>query len=116
MIAPSGLYGRWFTPQRSDPLWMGYAVGRWQGDTLIVESAGFNDKTWLDGMGHPRSESARMTELYHRRDYGHVDLEVTINDPIYYTRAFTVKLSFHLDSDVLEAVCAENEKDRVHLA
>ena len=74
--------------------------------------------TWLDGIGHPRSESARMTERFHRRDFGHLDVEVTVNDPVYYTRAFTVKLPFHLipDSDVLEAVCAENEKDRVHLA
>jgi hypothetical protein len=105
-------------PKDPDPLWMGYAAGQWQGDTLVVESAGFNDKTWLDGMGHPRSESARMTERYHRRDFGHLDVEVTVNDPKYYTRAFTVKLPFHLipDSDVLEAICAENEKDRVHLA
>jgi len=96
---------------------MGYATGRWQGDTLVVESAGFNDKTWLDAFGHPRSESARLTERYHRRDFGHLDVEVTVNDPKYYTRAFSVKLPFHLipNSDVLEAVCAENERDRVHL-
>lgn len=105
-------------PQDPNPSWMGYASGRWQGDTLVIESAGFNDKTWLDAFGHPRSESARMTERYHRRDFGHMDVEVTVNDPKYYTRAFTVKLPFHLipNSDVLEAVCAENEKDRVHLA
>lgn len=105
-------------PKDTDPLWMGYSAGRWEGDTLVVESAGFNDKTWLDASGHPRSEMARMTERLHRRDFGHLDVEVTVNDPKYYTRAFTVKLPFHLipDSDVLEAVCAENEKDRVHLA
>ena len=105
-------------PTDPNPSWMGYATGRWQGDTLVVESAGFNDKTWLDAFGHPRSESARMTERYHRRDFGHLDVEVTVNDPKYYTRAFPVKLPFHLipNSDVLEAVCAENEKDRVHLA
>jgi hypothetical protein len=105
-------------PTDPNPSWMGYATGRWQGDTLVVESAGFNDKTWLDAFGHPRSESARMTERYRRRDFGHMDVEVTVNDPKYYTRAFTVKLPFHLipNSDVLEAVCAENEKDRVHLA
>ena len=105
-------------PKDPDPLWMGYAAGQWQVDTLVVESAGFNDKTWLDGMGHPRSESAHMTERFHRRDFGHLDVELTVNDPKYYTRAFTVKLPFHLipDTDVLEAVCAENEKDRVHLA
>jgi hypothetical protein len=105
-------------PKDPGPSWMGYTAGRWQGDTLVVESAGFNDKTWLDASGHPRSESARMTERFHRRDFGHMDVEVTVNDPKYYTRAFTVKLPFHLipNSDVLEAVCAENEKDRVHLA
>ena len=104
-------------PKDPDPLWMGYAAGRWQGDTLVVESAGFNDKTWLDLSGHPRSESARMTERYRRRDFGHMDMDLTINDPKYYTRPFTVKLPFHLipDSDVLEAVCAENEKDRIHV-
>ena len=59
-----------------------------------------------------------MIERYHRRDFGHMDIEVTVNDPKFYTRAFTVKLPFHLipDSDVLEAVCAENEKDRAHVA
>jgi hypothetical protein len=104
-------------PQDPNPSWMGYATGRWQGDTLVVESAGFNDKTWLDAFGHPRSESARLTERYHRHDFGHMDVEVTVNDPKYYTRAFSVKLPFHLipNSDVLEAVCAENEKDRAHV-
>jgi len=104
-------------PQDPNPSWMGYSTGRWQGDTLVVESAGFNDQSWLDVSGHPRSESMRLTERYHRRDFGHMDIEVTVNDPKYYTRAFTVKLPFHLipDSDVLEAVCAENEKDRAHL-
>ncbi len=104
-------------PKDLEPSWMGYAAGKWQGDTLVVESAGFNGKTWLDASGHPRSESARMIERYHRRDFGHMDMDLTINDPKYYTRPFTVKLPFHLipDSDVLEAVCAENEKDRIHV-
>jgi hypothetical protein len=101
-----------------EPAWMGYAAGKWQGDTLLVESAGFNGKTWLDATGHPRSESARMIERYRRIDFGHMEIEVTIDDPKYYQRPFTVKLPYHLipDSDVLEAVCAENEKDRIHAA
>ena len=105
-------------PKDLEPSWMGYSVGKWQGDTLAVESAGFNGKTLLDTSGHPRSESARMIERYHRRDFGHMDVDLTMNDPKYYTRLFTVKLPFHLipDSDVLEAVCAENEKDRIHVA
>ena len=105
-------------PKDPDPSWMGSAAGSWRGDTLVVESAGFNGKTWLDASGHPRSESARMTERYHRRDFGHMELELTIDDPTYYKRPFTVKLPFHLipDSDVLEAICSENEKDRVHVS
>jgi hypothetical protein len=104
-------------PKDSVPSWMGYSSAEWQGDTLTVESAGFNDKTWLDVAGHPRSESMRITERFHRRDFGHMDLHLTINDPTYYTRPFDVKIGFRLipDSDVLEAVCAENEKDRAHM-
>ena len=104
-------------PTDPEPTWMGYASGKWEGDTLVVQSVGFNDKTWLDAGGHPHSEALKLTERYHRRDFGHMDIEVTVNDPKYYTRPFTVKLPFHLipDSDVLEAVCAENEKDRAHL-
>lgn len=104
-------------PKTLDPSWTGYSVGKWQADTMVVESAGFNGKTWMDAMGHPRSESARMTERFRRPDFGHMEIELTLDDPTYYKRPFTVKLPFHLvpDSDVLEAVCAENEKDRAHI-
>ena len=104
-------------PKNPDPTWMGYAAGKWQGDTLVVDSAGFNGKNWLDAAGHPRSELARMTERYHRRDFGHMDVDLTVDDPKYYRRSFTVRLPFHLipDSDVLEDVCTENEKDRAHV-
>jgi len=104
-------------PKDPDPTWMGYSVGRWEGDTLVVETAGLNDKAWLDAFGHPRSESMRITERYRRRDFGHMDLEITFNDPKYYTRTFTLKLALKLmpDSDMLEYVCNENERDRPHL-
>ena len=104
-------------PKDPEPTWMGYSVGRWQGDTLVVETSGLNDRGWLDGFGHARSESMRMTERYRRRDFGHMDLEITFDDAKYYTRPFTVRAAFRLlpDSDILEYVCAENEKDRVHL-
>jgi hypothetical protein len=62
------------------PSWMGYSVGRWEGNTLVVESAGFNDKTWLDLGGHPHSEALRVTERFQRRDFGHMRLEVTFDD------------------------------------
>ena len=96
---------------------MGYSSGRWQGGALVVETTGFNGKNWLDAFGHPRSEQMKITERYRRRDFGHMDLEMTFDDPKYYTRPFTVKTGLRLlpDSDVVEYVCAENEKDRAHL-
>jgi hypothetical protein len=72
----------------SDPSWMGYASGKREGNTLVVESVGFNDKTWLNPGGHPHSGALRLTERYHRRDFGHMDIDVTVNDPKYYTRPF----------------------------
>ena len=100
-----------------DPTWMGYSVGKWEGDTLVVETNGLNDRGWLDGFGHPRSEQMHVTERYRRRDFGRMDLEMTFDDPKYYTRPFTLKIGARLipDSDLLEYVCAENERDRAHL-
>ena len=104
-------------PKDPQPTWMGYSVGRWEGDTLVVDSTGFNDKGWLDASGHPQSEELRIRERFHRRDFGHMDLELTVDDPKMYTRSFAVKSTETLvpDSDVLEYVCTENEKDRAHL-
>jgi hypothetical protein len=104
-------------PQDPQPSWMGYSVGKWEGDTLAVETIGFNDQAWLDLAGHPRSESMRILERYRRRDFGHMDLEVTLEDSKYYTRPFTLNTQLNLipDSDVLETVCTENEKDAIHM-
>ena len=104
-------------PKDPDPTWMGYSVGHWEGDTLVVDTAGLNDRAWLDAFGHPRSESMHITERYRRRDFGHMDLEITFNDPKYYTRPFTLNLALRLmpDSDMFEYVCNENERDRTHL-
>ncbi|MBZ5631616.1 MAG: hypothetical protein LAO55_00690 [Acidobacteriia bacterium] len=108
--------GRKF-PGDPQPLWMGYSVGRWEGDTLVVETRGINDKTWLDALGHPHSEDMRVTERFHRRDFGHMDVQITIDDPKTYTKPFSVKVTHRLlpDTDILEWYCAENEKDRKHL-
>jgi len=105
-------------PVNPQPTWGGYSVGRWEGDTLVVDVGGFNDRGWLDSMGHPRSEALRIQERFHRRDFGHMDLTVTIDDPVMYTKPFTVKATELLlpDSDVLETVCNENEKDRARLS
>ena len=104
-------------PADPNPAWLGYSVGHWEGDTFVVDSAGFNDKGRLDGFGHPRSEALRLQERFHRRDFGHMDLQVTIEDPKMYLRPITVKVTELLvpDSDVLESFCTENEKDRAHL-
>jgi hypothetical protein len=104
-------------PADPNPMWLGYSVGHWEGDTFVVDSAGFNDKGRLDGFGHPRSEALRLQERFHRRDFGHMDLQVTIEDPKMFLKPITVKVTELLipDSDVLESFCNENEKDRAHL-
>ena len=104
-------------PEDPDPRWMGYSVGHWEADTLVVDTVGVNNRAWLDASGHPRSESMHITERYRRRNFGHMDLEITFNDPQYYTRPFSIKTALALlpGSDLFEYVCAENEKDRVHL-
>lgn len=104
-------------PKDPNPTWMGYSVGHWDGDTLVVESAGFNDRTWLDNFGHPHSESLRVTERFRRRDFGHMDLQVTLDDPNAFKEPWIVPIKLELDADTepLEYVCAENERDRPHL-
>jgi hypothetical protein len=104
-------------PKDPEPTWLGYSVGKWEDDTLVVETIGFNDRTVLDVMGHPHSDALRLVERYHRRDFGHMDVEVTVDDAKMYTKPFTIKFTQTLlaDSDVLENICAENEKDVVHI-
>ena len=104
-------------PDDPTPAWMGYSIGKWVGDTLVVDTIGFNDKSWLDAMGHPHSEGLHIEERFKRRDFGHIDTAITIDDAAMYTKPFTIKMTHRLlpDTDILEAVCAENEKDRAHL-
>ena len=96
---------------------MGYSTGKWEGDTVVVDTAGFNDKAWLDAMGHPRSEALRVQERFHRRDFGHMDVETTVEDPKILTKPVTIKFTEVLipNSDVLENFCAEGERDRAHM-
>jgi hypothetical protein len=104
-------------PEDPNPSFMGYSVGRWDGDTLVVESTGFNDTTWLDYGGHPHSEALKMTERIRRSDFGHLQIDVRIEDPVYYKRAWTVPARGELaaDTEMIEYVCNENEKDSSHL-
>lgn len=100
-----------------NPAWLGYSVGKWEGDTLVVDTRGFNDRSWLDAFGHPRTEALRVTERFTRRDFGHIDVQMTFDDPGAYTKPFSIRFTQTLtpDTDVIEGVCAENEKDRQHL-
>jgi len=104
-------------PKDPNPQWFGYSVGRWQDDTFVVDSAGFNDNVWLDNNGHPGSESLRVTERFKRKDFGHMNIEVTIDDPKTYTKPWTVSLPvlYQADSELLEYMCNENNKDIEHL-
>jgi len=99
-----------------NPSWMGYSIGHWEGDTLVVESNGFNDRTWLDHDGHPHTEALRMTERYRRRDFGNLDLDVTFSDPGAYTKPWTVSVRAELapDTEMIEWVCNEKGGDLEH--
>jgi hypothetical protein len=104
-------------PDDPQPSWLGYSVGKWDGDSLVVNSIGFNNRGWLDARGHTHSEALRLTERFHRVDFGHMDVELTVDDPKTYSRPFVIKLKQRLlpDTDLLESFCAENEKDVSHI-
>jgi hypothetical protein len=104
-------------PKNPVPTWMGYSVGHWEGDTLVVESSGFNDRTWLDGIGHPRSEGHHMTERIRRTDVGHLAIQITFNDSALYEKPWSTDVVLELlpDGEPLEKICLENEKDVHHL-
>jgi hypothetical protein len=103
-------------PADPNPAWLGYSVGRWQGDTLVVDTTGFNDQVPIDAGGHPHSDQLRIQERFHRLDFGHMQLRITIDDPTMYTKpiTFQVKQLLMPDSDILELFCNENEKDVRH--
>jgi hypothetical protein len=103
-------------PKDPNPSWMGYSIGHWDADTLVVETAGFNDRGWLDIEGHPHTEALRITERFRRRDFGHMDLEMIIDDPKTFTRPFSLKINKTLvpDTDLLESVC-ENDHSVPHM-
>ena len=103
-------------PKDPNPSFKGYSVGRWEGDTLVVESTGFNGRNWLDVAGHPHSEELRLTERFRRTSFGRLEIEQTLNDPKAFEKPFIVRIDgYYLpDTDLLEYVCLENEKDRAH--
>jgi hypothetical protein len=117
-----GAYRQIFTDGRSlpkdpTPAWMGYSIGHWEKDVFVVESSGFNAKTWLDAIGHPHGEALRLTERFRRRDFGHIDLQITIDDVEWYEKPWTVSVVLEMtpDTELLEDVCLENERDVRHM-
>jgi hypothetical protein len=104
-------------PADPQPTWLGYSVGKWEGHRLVVDTTGFNNRGWLDARGHTHSEALHLTERFNRLDFGHLELQLTIDDPQTYTKPFTITLKQRLvpDSDLLESFCSENEKDSAHV-
>ncbi len=109
--------GRVLPKEVNLPAYLGYSIGHWERDTFVVETAGFNGRTRLDTMGHRSSEALRLTERFRRRDFGHLDVEMTFDDPRILTKPFTIKVPHEIiaDADIFEMNCNENEKDREHL-
>lgn len=105
-------------PEDPNPTWNGYSTGRWDGDTLVIETTGFKDGLWLDANGDPLTEDGRMIERIRRPNFGTLQIEITIDDPKAYTRPWTVTLNqpLVLDSELLDYYCLENERDAVHMS
>ena len=104
-------------PADMNPSWVGYSSGTWEGDTLVVGSAGFRDGLWLDANGSPLTDAARITERFRRPTYGKLEIDVTVDDPKAYRAPWTVRLNqfMALDTDLIDYICNENEQDIPHL-
>jgi hypothetical protein len=103
-------------PPEPQPTWLGYSTGHWEDEALVVDTIGFNGRSWTDTRkGHPQTEAAHVTERFRRRDFGHLEIEITIDDPKAYSKPWHAKVPVKLlpDTDLIETYC-ENEKDRVH--
>jgi hypothetical protein len=94
-------------PKVSFPTWWGYSMGQWDGDTFVIDTIGFNDKTWLDKVGHPHTDALHTVERFRRLDFGHMQLELTIDDPKSYTKPWTVRIPFEFvpDTELMDDAC-----------
>ncbi|MGD0132448.1 MAG: hypothetical protein ABSE57_10400 [Bryobacteraceae bacterium] len=104
-------------PEDPQPSWNGYSSGKWEGDTLVVQSIGFRDDLWLDMKGNPMTSAAKVTERFRRPGYGSLEIEVTVNDPKAYTKPWTVTLkqAIQVDTELADEICLENEKSVQHM-
>jgi hypothetical protein len=101
-----------------NPTWMGYPVGRWDGDVLVVESNGYTDRSWLDFGGHPHTEELRITERYTRKNIGRIDVQVTMTDPKVYAKpiSFSMPIALVADTEMLEGFCENHQKSRARMS
>jgi len=104
-------------PDDPQPAYNGYSSGKWEGDTLVVHSIGYRDDQWMDGAGSPLTNAAKVTEKFHRPNYGTLEIEITVDDMKGYTKPWTVHVKQDLapDTELLDANCLENEKDVEHM-
>jgi hypothetical protein len=104
--------GRRLPDNDPQPWWYGYSIGRWEGDTLIVETTGFRDDGWLDIIGSPLTDKAKTIERFRRTNFGTLEIEITVDDPRAYTKPWSVKFNQRIivDSEMIEFICAENQK------
>jgi len=104
-------------PEDPQPSWQGYSIGKWEGDTLVVDSIGFHDDQWLDMAGTPMTDAAKVRERIRRPDFGHLDVEVTVDDSKAYTKPWTVnfKQNIVLNTELVDEMCVENEKSNKHM-
>ena len=113
----NGLYRQVFTdgrplPKAPNPSWQGYSTATWSGDALVIDSVGFRDDSWIDWDGSVLTEAAKVRERIRRPDFGHLDIEMTVDDPKAYTKPWTVSLrqQFAADTELIDEICAEGEK------
>jgi len=104
-------------PKDPNPTWMGHSVGKWEGDTLVIDTVGFNDKTWITMETSPHTDEMHLIERWRRPDLGHLEVEITIDDPRAYAKAWTIKRVSDLapNEDVMEFICTENNRDVEHM-
>ena len=104
-------------PVDPNPSWNGYSSGKWEGDTLVVQTTGFRDGLWLDATGNPLTDAAKLSERFHRVNFGRMEIKITVDDRKAYTKPWTITLyqNIKLDTDLLDFICNEGEKDTRHL-
>jgi hypothetical protein len=109
--------GRALPGPGAQPWWYGYSTGKWDGDTLVVETAGLRDGGWLDIIGSPQTGAAKVIERFRRVNYGTMDIEVTVDDPKAYTKPWTVKFTQRImpDAELIEFICSENDTSPPHM-